>query len=130
MNTRNLEQLASMLGVDEVRVGNRHAGWIIALRLDTQWLSTEILMQDLVGVRKQEEAIGKVVASLANVLKAGKRADLDKLGGVTRPPHPPMEGRNFVQDCMCVDCLERQTEAELRRPINRFEAVAAEMKKL
>lgn len=127
---RDLEKLASVVGVDEMRVHDRVGGWAISLRLDNQWVSTEIVLQDLVGVKNPEVEIGRVVKALAEVLKRGKISEFAQLGGVVKPPHPPITGRGYTPGCICIDCLERETEAELRRPISRFEAVAEEMKKL
>lgn len=127
---KNLEKLTEMLGVDEIRVHDRVGGWAIGLRLGVEWMSTEILLTDLAGVKNQELELGRTLAALAEVLKRGKRESFAVLGGTLKPPHPPIAGRGFTRGCMCSDCLERETESELRRPINRFEAVAEELKKL
>ncbi len=127
---RDLELLTKLIGVDEIRIHDRVGGWAIGLRLGSEWISTEILLTDLAGVKDQERELGRTITALAEVLKRGKRESFAVLGGTLKPPHPPISGRGFTRGCMCSDCLERETESELRRPINRFEAVAEELKKL
>lgn len=105
-------KIAELLGVDEVRVAHGLNNSTVSIRIGDTWLAASL--DSLVDSKNMNGEIVDILMQLTEGLRRSlnladaKGEDLDRLAsmmGVTRVP-------------------------EQRRPMNRFEAVAEELKKL
>jgi hypothetical protein len=108
--TVSLEKLAGLLGVDELQVIRSpfDPDMIVRIRLGERWLSANV---DYTAIKSAD--IGRILYDLADNLK---RSMLTGASGVALDQMASLVG--VMRD------------PELQRPMNRFEAVVAELKKL
>lgn len=114
-------QMASLLGVDEVRVAHGLNTTTVSIRIAGEWVAATIDYRTLADAKDMNVELGKIVFKLADNLRLkysveSARAEvLDQIAstyGMVRRPASPLP------------------EPAPPRPKNRFEAIAEELKKL
>lgn len=116
-----VEKLCELLGVDEIKLARGVNHTTVSLRIGEKWMATRIAFDRLAEAKNMQAEIGNIVFDLARALKdslniaEARGPQLDELAanmGITRQPAQPAQ------------------QPEQRRPMNRFEAIAEELKKL
>lgn len=110
------QQVAQMLGVEEVKIVRRLNRTTVSIRNVDVWQATSFNQQDLEDTMDPNVEIGRRIYQLADDMR--QRFSIESARG------------EVLDDIARTAGVQRRPEPPQKRPANRFEAIAEEPKKI